>query len=83
MSRSAMERRVARWFIFKPKFPNWGNFGGPKVEKIDILYNHLEDFTDIYDILILFGTFCVHLVFFSIFVSCTNKNLATLMERSF
>jgi hypothetical protein len=21
--------RVARWFIFKPKIPIWGNFGGP------------------------------------------------------
>jgi hypothetical protein len=21
--------RVARWFVFKPKIPIWGNFGGP------------------------------------------------------
>jgi hypothetical protein len=21
--------RVARWFVFKPKIPNWANFGVP------------------------------------------------------
>jgi hypothetical protein len=26
---SVVRIRVARWFIFKPKFPIWVNFGGP------------------------------------------------------
>jgi hypothetical protein len=31
---------------------------------VDIFYGHLEYFTDIWDILLSFGTFCVHLVHF-------------------
>jgi hypothetical protein len=39
----------------------------------------LEYFTDIWDILGTFSTFCVHLVHFSVLVSCTKKNLASLI----
>jgi hypothetical protein len=27
--KAALECRVARWFLFKPKIPIWVNFGGP------------------------------------------------------
>jgi hypothetical protein len=45
--------RVARWFIFKPKFPIWVNFGEAlcRLENVDIFYGHFEYFTDIWDIL--------------------------------
>jgi hypothetical protein len=50
------------------------------LENVDMLYGHLEYFTDIGDILLPFGTFCVHLVRFPpVLVSCTKKNLATLV----
>jgi hypothetical protein len=42
-----------------------------------IFYCHLEYFTDILDILLPFGTFCLHLVYF--FGFGTKKNLATLI----
>jgi hypothetical protein len=57
--------RGARWFLFKPKIPIWVNFGGPQIGKCYILWP--------------FGTYCVHLVHFSSFSSCTDKNLATLV----
>jgi hypothetical protein len=71
--------RVARWFILKPKIPVKVSFGGLLIENVDIFFGHLEFFTNIRDILKPFGTFCVHLVHFVLFlVSCTKKKLATL-----
>jgi hypothetical protein len=56
---------VARWFIFKLK-----SFGG----KMLIYY------IAIWNILRTFDTLCVHLVhIFPVLVSCTKKNLATLV----
>jgi hypothetical protein len=43
--------RVARWFILKPKIPIWVNFGGSLIGNVDLCYDHLEYFTDIWDIL--------------------------------
>jgi hypothetical protein len=44
---------------------------------------HLEYFTEIWDILLPFGTLCVHLVhFFTVLVSWTKKNLATLVAAT-
>jgi hypothetical protein len=45
--------RVARWFIFKPKIPIWVNFG-----------KKLIYFMAIWNILLTFGIFYDHLVFF-------------------
>jgi hypothetical protein len=50
-SHTDIQSRVARWFIFKPKFPTWVNFGGP--------YNG----SCLY-ILRPFGQFSGHLVYF-------------------
>jgi hypothetical protein len=45
-----------------------------KWENVDIFYEHLEYFTDIWDILRPIGTFCVYLVhFYPVLVSCTKK----------
>jgi hypothetical protein len=35
------------------------------LKNVDIFYGHLGYFTDIWNILLPFGTFCVHLVHFS------------------
>jgi hypothetical protein len=65
---------------------------GLRSENVEVVYGHLEYFTDIWDILEPFGTFCVYLVhfvfiwyilcsfgtFFSVLVSCNKKDLATL-----
>jgi hypothetical protein len=37
----------------------------PRLENVDTFYGHLQYFTDIWDILWPFGTFCVQLVHFS------------------
>jgi hypothetical protein len=52
---------------FQTKNPNLGKFWGalPRWENVDIIYIHLECFTDIWDILWPFGLLCVHLVHFS------------------
>jgi hypothetical protein len=72
--------RVARWHIFKPKFPIWVNFGGPWVGKcwyilwpFGIFYGYLGYVITICYILCSFGTFC------PVLVLCTNKNLTTLI----
>jgi hypothetical protein len=64
------------------KNPNLGKFWRAlDGENVDVFYSHLEYFTHIRDILWIFDTFCVHLVntFFPVLVSCTKKNLATLL----
>jgi hypothetical protein len=51
---------------FQTEYPNLGKFWeGPRFENVEIFYAHLEYFTDIWDILGPFGTFCFHLVHFS------------------
>jgi hypothetical protein len=40
-------------------------FQGLRFENVDIFYGHFEYFMDIWDILLPFVTFCVHLVHFS------------------
>jgi hypothetical protein len=45
---------VARWFVFKPKVPIWGNVA---TEDVGILYGHLVYFVAIWHILRLFGIF--------------------------
>jgi hypothetical protein len=39
---------------------------GLRLENVNIFNGHLEYFIDIWDILWPFGTFCVHLVYFSV-----------------
>jgi hypothetical protein len=52
--------RVARWFLFKPKIQIWQILEGLRWENVDVFEGHLEYFTDVWDILCPFGTFCVH-----------------------
>jgi hypothetical protein len=42
----------------------WVNFEGLRWENVDLVYGHLENFTDVRDIVRPFGTFCAHLVHF-------------------
>jgi hypothetical protein len=56
--------RVARWYIFKTKNPILGTFWMAFDWKMLLVYVHLEYFTDIWEIVWLFGIFCVHLVHF-------------------
>jgi hypothetical protein len=55
---------------------------GLRWEKVAIFFGHLQYFTDEWDILWPFATFCVHLVCtcFPVLVSWTKKNLATLVS---
>jgi hypothetical protein len=73
--------RVARRFVFKPEIPIWVNFRGPWIGKngyilwpFGIFYDHLVHFVFIWYVLCSFGTF------FPFLVSCTKKNLATLLS---
>jgi hypothetical protein len=75
--------RVARWFIFEPKTPYLVKFWRALDRKMFtyLFYDLLKYFTDILRaILWPLGNFCVHLVHFSVLVSCTKKNLATLVR---
>jgi hypothetical protein len=47
---------------------------------VGIFHEHLVYFADILYILWLFGIFCCNLVFSSILVYCTMKNLATPVD---
>jgi hypothetical protein len=47
------------------------------MENLGKFYDHLVYFTAIGNILLPFGIFCGHLV--PVLVSCTKKNLATLL----
>jgi hypothetical protein len=47
---------------------------GPRLENVDTFYGHLEYFTDIWDILGPFGTFCDNLVHFSNFGMLCQEN---------
>jgi hypothetical protein len=78
----AVANRVARWFVFKPKIPIWVNFGGPKIGKclyiswpFGIFYGHCGFFMTIWYIGCSFGAL------FPVLVSCTKKNLATLVAK--
>jgi hypothetical protein len=87
---TGLQRRVARWHIFKPKIPILVNFGGycngscwfdfmaiwSTVGSFGIFYGHLVYFMSIWYILWSFGTFCGNLVNFP------KKNLATLLQRA-
>jgi hypothetical protein len=64
--------RVARWFVFKPKSHFGKTFQGLGLENVDIFYGHLEYSMTIRYILCSFGTF------FPVWVSYTQKKLATL-----
>jgi hypothetical protein len=71
---------VARWFAFTPNIPIWVNLGGPYADWKMLIY-----FMVFWNILLTFWIFYDHwvnLVFiwyiFTVLVSCTNKNLATL-----
>jgi hypothetical protein len=37
-----LKTRIARWYFFKPKLPNYVNFGGPWNEKGWYFCGHLE-----------------------------------------
>jgi hypothetical protein len=77
-------RRVARWFVFKPKIPIWVNFGGSCNGKSWFilwpfgLFNGYRKYCmAIWYILWSFG------IFSSVLVFCTKKNLATLVVSEF
>jgi hypothetical protein len=81
-----LQTRVARLFIFKPKIPIWVKIHITRAldGKIliywwpfEIIYEHLGHFVNILLILCSFGTF------FPVSVSCTKKNLATLLQGSY
>jgi hypothetical protein len=61
---------------FQTGNPNLGKFW--RVGNVDICFHHSEYFTDIWDSLIPLSAFYVYLIFFSVLVSRTKKNLATL-----
>jgi hypothetical protein len=63
---------VARCHIFIPKLLIWVNFGGSCKGKM------LPEFMAIWSIFLPFGTLYGRLVYFSAFIFCTKKNLATL-----
>jgi hypothetical protein len=76
--------RVARWHAyFQTKNPNLGKFWRVlqfKIQNFGTFYGHCS-------ILIPFGIFCDHTVYFMVIrnifpvlVCCTKKNLATLMR---
>jgi hypothetical protein len=48
---------------------------GPRLENVDTFYGHLEYFTDIWDILGPFGTFCDNLVHFFQFWYVVSRKL--------
>jgi hypothetical protein len=50
-----------------------------KLENVDIFYGHLEYFMLNWDILLPFGSLCVHLVHFPVLGIMHQKNLATLI----
>jgi hypothetical protein len=56
-------RRVARWYIFKPKIPIFVKFGGPPM-LLYVFYDHLEYFTAIWYISWPFRRVCGNLVSF-------------------
>jgi hypothetical protein len=55
---------VVRWFVFRPKIPNLGNFGGPLNGKYVHTYDHLEYFMSIWYNLWPYGIVCARLVYF-------------------
>jgi hypothetical protein len=70
--------RVARWYIFKPKIQIWVNFGRSFNSGCWCFYGKFVYSTAKF-ILWPFGTFRGLLVYFSVLVGCTEKNLATLL----
>jgi hypothetical protein len=76
--------RVARWLIFKTENTYLGKFWIAFDWKMLIFYIcPFGIFTDIGEIVWLFGIFCVHLVHFCSFGIMYHKNLATLDATSF
>jgi hypothetical protein len=73
-TQNAVSARVARWLILKTKIPIWVNFG---FENVDIFYDQLEYFTDIW---IFYFNLCSFWYNFPVLVSPTKKNLATLLH---
>jgi hypothetical protein len=66
-----LSNRVARLFVFKPKIPLWVNFGEPYIGKC----------LHIYMTFIFIGYVMTIRYIFPILVSCTKKNLATLLSK--
>jgi hypothetical protein len=71
--------RVARWFLFEPKIPNWEILEGLAMEDVGVCMA-------VWSIFLPFGIFYGHFVYFHPFwyilpvlVFCTKKNLATLL----
>jgi hypothetical protein len=80
---NGLPARVARWFIFKPESRFWVNFGWSwNVKCFGMLfYRPLVCFTAIWYlhfivIWYILGSFGI---FFPVLISCTKKNLATLL----
>jgi hypothetical protein len=70
--------RVARWFVFKPKFPNGFILEGLGME--NVFYDHLKYFMAIWCYLLQFGIVLWSFgIFFPFWYVWTKKNLATLV----
>jgi hypothetical protein len=74
---------VARWFIFKPKIPVWVNFGGCCDGRFWYILWPFGIFYGRQSYLLLFGIFKGNSVHFTVLVSRTKKNLATLDQTFF
>jgi hypothetical protein len=76
---TAPHSRVARWYIFKPKISIWVNFGGFCNVKMAVYFvANRSIFPSFVYVLWSFDIFCGHLVYLTVLVCCTKKNLATL-----
>jgi hypothetical protein len=70
--------RVARWYIFEPKIEIWVKFVGSFNGRCMLVY-----LMAIWSFIRTFGIFGGQLVVsFHVLVSCTKKNLATLLAHS-
>jgi hypothetical protein len=76
-SKSHIWSRVARSFIFKPKIQIWVNFGGSCNGRFCYIYIlwHLANFPTIRYILLHYGIFYGHLIYFPRFgILCHEKS---------
>jgi hypothetical protein len=66
--------------IFQTKNPDLGKFWKVLEWKVLVFYGYLAYFTAKWYMLWPCGKICGYLVFYSVLVCCTEKNLATLFE---
>jgi hypothetical protein len=78
-----IESRVARWFICKPKNPNFGILWKADLgmESFGTLHGNLAHFVIIWYVVWHFQHFAAVWSILPILVYCTKENLATLIAR--